>query len=390
MSTYVRQNRFTFRLLASIYFLPASYSQTAQRFVEQRTNLVSFVVGILLSIGFLYHDFFFQNVFFVDLAPFALGVILLEIFLFAFVPFCVILNGVFHRKRLTELLNVLFADDTVLDSSNVCMSGAYRRYINILQMFILVFELRSLLACASINQKLLITSLVLRFVCVVHFLYLFYMCVSVVGWRMEQLKLLFLRNQCTNDEAFDIFLSIFLARYERYASQIKKINCCFSLPTVTILALAMVELVYFTFECFHTFSTGTPDGQMYSSFAEWAFIQLWQTMYSNFLVLTVASCERTRKKVEETALCTRHFDDYRLQNTRAAKQIQKFLLKNLHQKKKFSACGFFDIDNTVIYMVFSSIVTYLVILIQFKQLETDLTQSPGSFNVTNNGTTVDP
>lgn len=56
-------------------------------------------------------------------------------------------------------------------------------------------------------------------------------------------------------------------------------------------------------------------------------------------------------QVEETALCTRHFDDYRLQNTRAAKQIQKFLLKNLHQKKKFSACGFFDIDNTVIYMV---------------------------------------
>uniref|UniRef100_A0A182NBX1 Gustatory receptor n=1 Tax=Anopheles dirus TaxID=7168 RepID=A0A182NBX1_9DIPT len=94
--------------------------------------------------------------------------------------------------------------------------------------------------------------------------------------------------------------------------------------------------------------------------------------------------------VEETALCTRHFDDYRLQNTRAAKQIQKFLLKNLHQKKKFSACGFFDIDNTVIYMVFSSIVTYLVILIQFKQLETDLTQSEGVFNVTSNLTTPGP
>uniref|UniRef100_A0AAG5DDJ0 Gustatory receptor n=1 Tax=Anopheles atroparvus TaxID=41427 RepID=A0AAG5DDJ0_ANOAO len=92
-----------------------------------------------------------------------------------------------------------------------------------------------------------------------------------------------------------------------------------------------------------------------------------------------------RQIVEETALCTRHFDDYRLQNTRAAKQIQKFLLKNLHQKKKFSACGFFDIDNTVIYMVFSSIVTYLVILIQFKQLETDLTNSLGaSLNGTNN------
>uniref|UniRef100_A0A1Y9G8C8 Gustatory receptor n=1 Tax=Anopheles albimanus TaxID=7167 RepID=A0A1Y9G8C8_ANOAL len=93
--------------------------------------------------------------------------------------------------------------------------------------------------------------------------------------------------------------------------------------------------------------------------------------------------------VEETARCTRYFDDYRLQNTRAAKQVQKFLLKNLHQKKKFSACGFFDIDNTVIYMVFSSIVTYLVILIQFKQLENDLTQ-PVPYNGTANGTTEAP
>ncbi|XP_035915049.1 putative gustatory receptor 28b isoform X2 [Anopheles stephensi] len=99
--------------------------------------------------------------------------------------------------------------------------------------------------------------------------------------------------------------------------------------------------------------------------------------------------EYLTRKVEETALCTRHFDDYRLQNTRAAKQIQKFLLKNLHQKKKFSACGFFDIDNTVIYMVFSSIVTYLVILIQFKQLETDLTQSQGNYNGTSNVTNYD-
>uniref|UniRef100_A0A6E8VYU7 Gustatory receptor n=1 Tax=Anopheles coluzzii TaxID=1518534 RepID=A0A6E8VYU7_ANOCL len=111
--------------------------------------------------------------------------------------------------------------------------------------------------------------------------------------------------------------------------------------------------------------------------------------FKKFIVPLLLS-ECLKQKVEETALCTRHFDDYRLQNTRAAKQIQKFLLKNLHQKKKFSACGFFDIDNTVIYMVFSSIVTYLVILIQFKQLETDLTQAGDGYNVTSNVSTVQP
>uniref|UniRef100_A0A182NBX4 Gustatory receptor n=1 Tax=Anopheles dirus TaxID=7168 RepID=A0A182NBX4_9DIPT len=117
---------------------------------------------------------------------------------------------------------------------------------------------------------------------------------------------------------------------------------------------------------------------------------LWLVNDAKNIMCIAISSSLLQDKVEETALCTRHFDDYRLQNTRAAKQIQKFLLKNLHQKKKFSACGFFDIDNTVIYMVFSSIVTYLVILIQFKQLETDLTQSEGVFNVTSNLTTPGP
>ncbi|XP_041779063.1 gustatory and pheromone receptor 39a-like isoform X1 [Anopheles merus] len=117
---------------------------------------------------------------------------------------------------------------------------------------------------------------------------------------------------------------------------------------------------------------------------------LWLLFDFKKFIVPLQLSECLKQKVEETALCTRHFDDYRLQNTRAAKQIQKFLLKNLHQKKKFSACGFFDIDNTVIYMVFSSIVTYLVILIQFKQLETDLTQSGDGYNVTSNVSTVQP
>uniref|UniRef100_A0A1Y9G9D9 Gustatory receptor n=1 Tax=Anopheles albimanus TaxID=7167 RepID=A0A1Y9G9D9_ANOAL len=116
---------------------------------------------------------------------------------------------------------------------------------------------------------------------------------------------------------------------------------------------------------------------------------IWMVNDIKKLLIVLLLSDFLHRQVEETARCTRYFDDYRLQNTRAAKQVQKFLLKNLHQKKKFSACGFFDIDNTVIYMVFSSIVTYLVILIQFKQLENDLTQ-PVPYNGTANGTTEAP
>ncbi|XP_055589864.1 gustatory receptor 68a-like [Uranotaenia lowii] len=107
------------------------------------------------------------------------------------------------------------------------------------------------------------------------------------------------------------------------------------------------------------------------------------------LVLELSIFRYFVQQANETALCTRHFDDYSMKNTKMANQINKFLLKNLHQKKKFSAYGFFDIDNSVIYTVFSSIITYLVILIQFKQLETDLTQggatNNGNANITSSG-----
>lgn len=57
-------------------------------------------------------------------------------------------------------------------------------------------------------------------------------------------------------------------------------------------------------------------------------------------------------QANETVLCTRNYHDYNVADNRTTRQINKFLLKNLHQKKKFSAYGFFDIDNSVIYMVY--------------------------------------
>lgn len=50
-------------------------------------------------------------------------------------------------------------------------------------------------------------------------------------------------------------------------------------------------------------------------------------------------------------------------------QIQSFMIRSLHEEKKYYACGFFVVDNSIVFSVCSSIVTYLLILIQFKQLE---------------------
>ncbi|XP_037957570.1 gustatory receptor 68a isoform X2 [Teleopsis dalmanni] len=49
--------------------------------------------------------------------------------------------------------------------------------------------------------------------------------------------------------------------------------------------------------------------------------------------------------------------------------IDKFLTKSIKQDVQFTAYGFFVIDNSTLFKIFSAVTTYLVILIQFKQLE---------------------
>lgn len=43
-----------------------------------------------------------------------------------------------------------------------------------------------------------------------------------------------------------------------------------------------------------------------------------------------------------------------------------FSLQMIHQIIDFSACGFFPIDFSVLYMIIGAVTTYLVFLIQFE------------------------
>ncbi|KDR24352.1 hypothetical protein L798_04300, partial [Zootermopsis nevadensis] len=47
-------------------------------------------------------------------------------------------------------------------------------------------------------------------------------------------------------------------------------------------------------------------------------------------------------------------------------EIQQFSLQLLHEKVKFTACGFFPLDFTLLYSIVGAVTTYLVILIQFQ------------------------
>uniref|UniRef100_A0A182YDG4 Uncharacterized protein n=1 Tax=Anopheles stephensi TaxID=30069 RepID=A0A182YDG4_ANOST len=288
------QNRFMFRIMTTIYFLPATYNHHEHSFIEQRFNRVSFGIGLLMSIGYFYHDFYIQNVFLDDLPPFSFAIVLVELALFASVPLFIVLNSFYHRKRMTQLLNVLFNDDQLLDSTSIRMDRAYHLYMTVVIVLILLFEVVTLGSAENLPHKMLATTYVIRFACVLQFVYLIHLCVGMVGLRMQQLKLVFDRTQ--REEDFEYILEQFITRFERYVVLIDEINRCFSFPIVTVFTLGMVELSYFAFECFHTMSAGVPDRDMYDGFHDWIFSQFWQALYSNFLLPVVLSCESTQQK----------------------------------------------------------------------------------------------
>ncbi|XP_075150867.1 gustatory receptor 32a [Haematobia irritans] len=60
--------------------------------------------------------------------------------------------------------------------------------------------------------------------------------------------------------------------------------------------------------------------------------------------------------------------------------IDKFLTKTIKQEMQFTAYGFFIIDNSTLFKIFSAVTTYLVILIQFKQLEESKLGDAGTVN----------
>ncbi|XP_032311017.1 gustatory and pheromone receptor 39a isoform X2 [Drosophila ananassae] len=51
------------------------------------------------------------------------------------------------------------------------------------------------------------------------------------------------------------------------------------------------------------------------------------------------------------------------------KMIEKFLLKNLRQQPILTAYGFFALDKSTLFKLFTAIFTYMVILVQFKEME---------------------
>lgn len=304
MSGCVRQNRFTFRFLAAIYFLPAGYDSTQNRFVETLSGFVSFGIGLLISLVYIYHDLFFVLFNYSEnLSTFAFIIFIVELIVFCMIPLCTVCNSFLHRKQIVKVLNVLFVDDSTLEVGSGAVKATplsllFFHYVKVLYVVIMVMSYYSYIHMGNKNHGMLEFTLVTRFLLTTQFLYLYHLCVSMIQLRMKQLKVLFLQNQHEPD--FEQLLNVFMERFQRYVAQIEQINQCLSVPLLGMILQVMIESTYFAYEGFRVLSTRQVLDIHYTSIQQWLASQFWQATYTNFLLLLVPSCEQAWNEVSAT------------------------------------------------------------------------------------------
>ncbi|EDW29118.1 GL19543 [Drosophila persimilis] len=156
--------------------------------------------------------------------------------------------------------------------------------------------------------------------------------------------------------------SLFIYRMHNKLLRIYKgINDCCNLILVSFLGYSFYTV---TTNCYNLFVQITAKGMVSSNILQWCFA--WLCMHVSLLALLSRSCGLTTREANATSqiLARVYAKSKEYQNI-----IDKFLTKSIKQEVQFTAYGFFAIDNSTLFKIFSAVTTYLVILIQFKQLE---------------------
>uniref|UniRef100_A0A182QP47 Gustatory receptor n=1 Tax=Anopheles farauti TaxID=69004 RepID=A0A182QP47_9DIPT len=385
MFTYYRRHAWLFQVASVIYLVPCSYNRKTDQFEQTVYNKLAFAVGIMLTVPFWYLDqrlmvaFYLQNI-----SHIMMIVGCIEIAVYVSIVSSTLLNTFGQRKRYTRLMNVLFRSDWLLDQyEGVEVEYDHRRKFVITMGVLVGMVCTNLLYHRDANIRLLSVSVAMKIFGVCYLTFVHRICVGAIGVRMEQLKVLLELNRVRR-HALERTVQCFIERFELYAAQLRQIDRCFSFPLTLIILLVLIEMVYLMFDFYTILHLGRPTIMESNQVdqAEWILRQMWQAIYVAVVLLTVTGCQNTSDQLEDTARLVYHYDDDQNRRSRAAKQIHRFLLHNLKRKKQFWASGFFAIDYAMLHMVFSSIFTYMVILIQFDQLVPERISYASYFNTT--------
>nr|XP_018899658.1 PREDICTED: putative gustatory receptor 28b [Bemisia tabaci] len=130
--------------------------------------------------------------------------------------------------------------------------------------------------------------------------------------------------------------------------------------------LYSVQILFFLATCFTNFNSNV----FFFFFASPNKIQTiyclyWSSMH--FFILTMLLRETSNAKIEANSTA-RIIHQLLLSNVsdKVKNELQLFSLQLIHEKVNFTACGFFPLDLSVLFNTISSVVTYLIILIQLQ------------------------
>ncbi|KAI8126738.1 putative gustatory receptor 32a [Lucilia cuprina] len=169
--------------------------------------------------------------------------------------------------------------------------------------------------------------------------------------------------------------SLFAFRmYNKLLRLYKAVNECCSLTLVVYMGYAFYSITTTTYNLFVQITTQMDSAmEMSVNVLQICFVLL----FTNTIMLAVLSrCagQATDQANETSEILARVYGKSKeYQNI-----VDKFLTKSIKQEVQFTAYGFFVIDNSTLFKIFSAVTTYLVILIQFKQLEESKTVDASS------------
>uniref|UniRef100_A0A182WQZ5 Gustatory receptor n=1 Tax=Anopheles minimus TaxID=112268 RepID=A0A182WQZ5_9DIPT len=374
MSSYYRRHARIFQIAGLLYLVPCSYNPETDQFEQKLPNRLAFAFGIIMTVPFWYFDLKFMTAFYLEnISPIMAAVGCIEIAVYVSIVSCTLLNTFGRRNRYTRLLNVLFHADWLLDRyESIEKDYDNRRHFVTLMLAVTTMVCCNMLYHRDMNVRLLSLSVAMKIFGVCYLTVVHRICVGAIGLRMKQLRA-FCQLHQVRRQAREQTVRYFIERFEHYANQLRQIDYCFSFPLTMIILLVLIEMVYLLFDAFTILEFGRPAimENLEIDYVQWSLRQLWQTIYGAVVLVTVTGCQNTCEQLQLTAQVVQHFHDEKNRNSRLTKRIQRFLLHNLDRKRTFSACGMFDIDYAMLHMVFSSIFTYMVILIQFDQLQPD-------------------
>ncbi|XP_023175331.2 gustatory receptor 68a isoform X1 [Drosophila hydei] len=157
-------------------------------------------------------------------------------------------------------------------------------------------------------------------------------------------------------------------------SNLIEILCKFRYITENINSVTGVALLFFFGFSFYTvtnqsylaFSTLTTPDQLRKEHDTMGLSCAWVLAETAIMTVICSSfdCLASEANTTSQILARVYGKSKEFQNI-----IDKFLTKSIKQEVQFTAYGFFAIDNSTLFKIFSAVTTYLVILIQFKQLE---------------------